>query len=647
MHVRPWQFVVPALAVALSFGGCGGDGKSGDTKGGTAKGGEGDKGAAAKGDEGATKSDDGAKGAGAGAGDTAGAAADEPPVDAAKLAEEVGVEPGPWERPKDEGGAAYVSEKEGTVEVRRTGEETFSALGLDDLQLFAGDQLRTGADSSALVTLVDETVVEVAADSTVAIGDRDAGADPASSVAVLYGVARFSVSPRGEGEGPFLVYVPSGIVGAKGTTYGVGVAATGQVRVGVESGTVEVVGSAKLDAPTSIAAGQVVLVTPDGEVGATADFKTDDWGEWRATAEADVEPKKLAEYHASKIEDLEKDTRDAYDDLADLSDEATAGATKAGEFEAAADPAGYEAAEPEVATAVESAYLESLRLQYLTYAMMHHAYVVDELYVRYPDEVRPVYVTVAPAVRAVPLYHKKYHYVVHEAVLPLRPIYYVHHPVGRVHAVAVGVPVPVFYASVKLKPLPPGHAKRLLGPAYYYPPAIVAPVRVKHVVYGPPIPGWNAHVKVRPAPMRAKVWYARPAHPGRLVGVKVVARPHTVFHATKAVPRASGTLVFGAHRAGPGPGKGVVFGAGKAGPGPGPGPGKGVVFGAGKAGPGPGPGPGKGAVFGAGKAGPGPGAGPGKGAVFGAGKAGPGPGGGGKGAVFGASKAGPKGKKGH
>src|SRR5690349_5793626 len=100
--------------------------------------------------------------------------------DAAKLAEDIGVEPGGIEPDKDEGGAAVLAAVTGTVEVRRVGVETWEAAKAD-AELQAGDQVRTGDQSTATVALADETAIEVAEESAIAIGSREATADPASS----------------------------------------------------------------------------------------------------------------------------------------------------------------------------------------------------------------------------------------------------------------------------------------------------------------------------------------------------------------------------------------------------------------------------------------------------------------------------------
>ncbi|HKE13879.1 MAG TPA: FecR domain-containing protein, partial [Kofleriaceae bacterium] len=155
-------------------------------------------------------------------------------VDPASLAQKVGVEPGPIEPDANEGAAAVVSKADGKVEVRRVGTETWEETKAD-AQLYPGDQIRAADGGMVTVTLVDETSVEVAEQSAIAIGSREATEDPASSASVLYGVARFSVAERAPGEGPFMVFAPGAVVATKGTIYTVGAAASGVTRVGVEN----------------------------------------------------------------------------------------------------------------------------------------------------------------------------------------------------------------------------------------------------------------------------------------------------------------------------------------------------------------------------------------------------------------------------
>jgi hypothetical protein len=106
------------------------------------------------------------------------------PVDPKALAEKIGVEPGPVEYEADEGAAAVVAGAEGKVEVRRVGSEEWEETKAE-AQLHEGDQIRAADGGLVTVTLVDETSVEVAEESAIAIGSRKATQDPASSAAVL------------------------------------------------------------------------------------------------------------------------------------------------------------------------------------------------------------------------------------------------------------------------------------------------------------------------------------------------------------------------------------------------------------------------------------------------------------------------------
>ena len=177
------------------------------------------------------------------------------------------------------------------------------------------------------------------------------------------------MAERGEGEGPFLVFTASGIVGTRGTTYGVGVAATGQVRVGVEDGEVEIAGSGTLDAPVVVGAGKAATLTFDGRVESPVTFEEDDWGEWRDEAEAEADPAELAEMHAAYVEDAYDEMDDAYAELDGVTAEATVYVDDAAGYEAAADTGAYEESAEDRAAAIEAAYLAALRLELLTYAL--------------------------------------------------------------------------------------------------------------------------------------------------------------------------------------------------------------------------------------------------------------------------------------
>jgi len=462
-------------------------------------------------------------------------------VDLGALVKKIGVEPGGWEQGKEDGAEAFVSAREGTVGVRRVGEEAFADVDSDGLQLYAGDQLRTGTEGTATVAMADETVVELAEDSVIAVGDRNAGADPAASVAVLYGVARFSVADRGPGEGPFLVYTSSGIVGTRGTTYAVGVAATGEARIGVEDGEVEIAGSSALDTPVTVAAGKATTVSVEGKVEVPEVFAEDDWGTWRDGAEAGAEPEEIVEVHTGRLEAVEAETEEAYADLEELTQASVQVEATALEQEEAGDAAAYEKGTEAGAVTLEATFLASLRLQQLTYAMLGHAYIANEVYLRHPKKVEAKFKPARTRVYGAILYHKKYHAVVHGHVRPLRPVYYVHHPRGRRHAVMVKHDVPKFYGKVKLKPIPPGLAQKRVRVAVYHPPVIKKFKKGKKVFVVAPTPKWTLKAKVKkPRKYRRGRWYARPKtrRASVFAGVKFTGKRPRFFGVKK--PKAKG-----------------------------------------------------------------------------------------------------------
>ncbi len=435
----------------------------------------------------------------------------EPEPTPAPTTADIGVEAGGIQPGDQEGAAAVASAVTGTVEVRRVGETQFAALKAAD-KLYPGDTVRTQDSSTATIALADESVIEVAEVSTVAIASRDGTADPGSAAAVLGGIARFTVTPRAPAEGPFRVYTPSGIVVTRGTTYGVGVAASGEARVGVESGMVDVIGLAQLDAePVSVPQAQNAVIAADGKVIGTSPWPADDWGTWRDETDSKVELGAALDAHGAAMTDLGQDLVAGY---AELQGNADAAAT----FEATAatsaennDPAAYTAALPDGAATIDASFLLSSRLEALTWAYAAHAALATSLYVRHPAEAEAKWQVIGPQVDAAVLWPKRYEVTANAYFEPLRAQYYVHHPRGRAHAQLVGITVPAFYAQVDPPALEPATVRaKLKGQVWVAPEMTYKPSKRPIWVTAPAV-SWSAKLKVKPAAARAKVaWYVRP-----------------------------------------------------------------------------------------------------------------------------------------
>jgi hypothetical protein len=452
------------------------------------------------------------------------------------------VEPGGIERDASEGPAAVVWAAKGTVEVRRVGEAEHKAIKEGE-KLYPGDSIRTAEESTATVALADESAVELAEVSSVAIASRNGTADPASAAAVLTGLARFTVVPRAPGEGPFRVYTPAGVIVTKGTVYGVGVSASGDARVGVEAGSVDVVGLAAVDAePVAVAAGSSVTLEGKGTVGAPAAWPADDWGVWRDEADAKVEVAAAVDGHGAAMAEIDRSLAETYADL-----DASAKAVADFEVEAAAsadkgDQAVYEAKLPDGAASIEASFGVAGRAEALTWAYAGRAALAHDLYVRHPAVVEARWAPIAPRVDAAVLWPKRFEVTSAAYLEPLRVQYYVHHPRGRRHAALVGVAVPEFYAKVEPPEIEPVRVRGRVKTKIWVAPDVQFQASKRPVWIAAPAPTWNAKVRVAAAPPRAKVaWYVRP--PTLKAKVLVGAPPSGRFTTKIAVrppaPRAS------------------------------------------------------------------------------------------------------------
>jgi hypothetical protein len=456
-------------------------------------------------------------------------------------ADNAGVQAGGIERDDQEGPAALLSAANGTVEVRRLGETQWTAAQAAT-KLYAGDVVRTADGGTATITMADESVIEVAETTTIGIASRNGTADPASSAAVLGGIARFTVVARAPGEGPFRVYTPSAVVLTRGTTYGVGVAASGEARVGVETGIVDVIGLAQLDAaPVTVEKSAHVVIAADGKIGTAAAWPADDWGTWRDDTDARVEIAPAFELHASAMTDLDRALVDTY---AELQANADAAAT----FEATAsvsaekgDQAAYTAALPDGAAAIDASFLLASRLETLTWAYAARGALATDLYVRHPAPLEAKWTVVAPKVDASVLWPKRFEITGTAYFEPLRAQYYVHHPRGRAHAHLVGIAVPEFYAQVEPPQVEAPAVRARLKGQIWATPELRYKASARPVWVATPSASWHAKVKVAAAPPRAKVaWYVRPPElkAKALVGVNATGAWKSSLNVQPPQPRA-------------------------------------------------------------------------------------------------------------
>jgi hypothetical protein len=432
-----------------------------------------------------------------------------PHIDLGSLTTRIGVKPGPLSHP-GVGPAASIMSASGVVQVRRVGEDRF-VESQENTPLYAGDQVWTTPHAQATVAFADDTLVQLADETAISIGNRAVSPDPASSVAVLYGVTRLSISPRARGEGAFLTSAGPALIGAKGTVFSVAVVAGGLVRVGVEHGEVAVAGPAALDKPVALQTAEAVLVDLKGVAGKVEAFKVDDWGDWRFAIESSGDVAAVAKVHADRLVGTVSRLDANYQVLQSLG---TTASTLTWQAEANAKRKGpgvaeYKSSAVERAASIEAMYRLSVEISRLTGAALSDAFILTELYRRHPKEVEPQFTEFTYEIAAALLNNKKLQVVSEVFLEPLRPAYYAHTARGRARAASIDMP-PGIFAQIKLAEVPASELAKRLPAGLYVPPQLESATRPHPLWQRAPRVGWDERLTLQPVPPRQGSWYMPP-----------------------------------------------------------------------------------------------------------------------------------------
>jgi hypothetical protein len=113
-----------------------------------------------------------------------------------------------------------VSSLYGKVEIRPAGAKAFKALTATAAQVQVGDQIRTSAGASVVLTLPDTSYMVVHENSDLVIRDFWSGG-ARSVVNVLLGRVRFYVEKLGGRPNPYRVETPTALIAVRGTTFDV------------------------------------------------------------------------------------------------------------------------------------------------------------------------------------------------------------------------------------------------------------------------------------------------------------------------------------------------------------------------------------------------------------------------------------------
>jgi hypothetical protein len=412
------------------------------------------------------------------------------------------------------------------------------------MQLFSGDTIWTGPHTEATVALADETLVQLGEESVIVIGNRAVSADPASSAALLYGIARVSVSPRVRGEGAFILSVGPAFAVAKGTAFAACLVAGGTARVGVEHGEVELAGAQALDKPITLGPAEVSTISPAGVVGPKQDFKRDDWGEWRFDNEKATDLAALAQVHADRLVGGESRLDTDYLVLQKLVTTASTLTWHAEENTTPKGAAEYKATATERSAAIEGAYRVALEISRLTHAALSDAFILAELRARHA-ELGTQIAEFTQEIAAAQLYDKKLQLVSAIYLGPLRAAYYAHTARGRARATSLDMPAPTF-AQIKLVDPPAAEIAKRVPVGLYVPPRLDSTAHLHQLWQHAPNVGWDERLTLQPVMPRQGSWYAPPprveAHV--LAGIPRTPPAPTGFPAVAATEPTKAELSF-------------------------------------------------------------------------------------------------------
>jgi hypothetical protein len=136
--------------------------------------------------------------------------------------------------------------------------------------LSPGDVIDTGASGRVILTLTDGSQAVIHPNSRVVIKDFRATASARELLDVMIGYVRIKIYHAGKRPNPYRVNTPLASIAVRGTSFSVDVAATGETRVEVYEGMVEVTSQTNPQQKKLITPGRSVVVRPSGDIGLLA-----------------------------------------------------------------------------------------------------------------------------------------------------------------------------------------------------------------------------------------------------------------------------------------------------------------------------------------------------------------------------------------
>lgn len=165
-----------------------------------------------------------------------------------------------------------IASMRGTVEIQRA-KQTTRIKARKHTEILFGDIIQTGEDSEAVISLVDESIMRIRANSKVVLNTRISPVERKSSVLLFFGRLWNKVSRKALRKKVFEVQTPTAVCGVRGTDFETAAYEDGTMLVQVVSGEVEVDNEATQE---TLAANQGTQVSfEQKEIRVTSEFDPD------------------------------------------------------------------------------------------------------------------------------------------------------------------------------------------------------------------------------------------------------------------------------------------------------------------------------------------------------------------------------------
>ncbi len=165
-----------------------------------------------------------------------------------------------------------VASMQGTVAIQRAKQTTW-LQARKHTEIFFGDIIQTGEGSEAVISLVDDSIMRVRANSKIVLNTRISPVEKKSSVLLFFGRLWSKVSRKALRKKVFEVQTPTAVCGVRGTDFEIAAYEDGTMLVQVVSGEVEVDNETTRE---TLAATQGTQVSFDQkEIRVTSDFDPD------------------------------------------------------------------------------------------------------------------------------------------------------------------------------------------------------------------------------------------------------------------------------------------------------------------------------------------------------------------------------------